>query len=420
MTVALAPALPIDLDHHKLDFPSSSPSSPRTQPDIQATNLPDPKLNGFVNTGSPSPGPDAGPASNRAERASWMRASLSDSLLETGTAVFSPGSQSNGNGMMDGDDGSRGGMSTQKDRMEVDDPFKGSPIRSSGNRTSGSGYTSDTFGGHGAGFVYPGKLNMGLDSSAGHEGGFVNSSPVEIMDRKREAESRQGGMSFNAGPPASHEYPPLFGVNGDSNGTANELKARSAASSSSSTPQPATATTMIGREEPIRIPASLSPPSPPHPLSLSAYLAAHPEATVKKALRKTYPKPNPLVRLARRFKVRHSVIHGLTDKEMRKLEDKEGKLKRDQAGWRLEGEPEVGADGRPRVIISPLFWKVYLSILPTLERDPLSGLVPPPLLGSTTTMPLSVISLIPDIMRHYRDVIVRAEKEVFLVTNYWQ
>jgi hypothetical protein len=35
-------------------------------------------------------------------------------------------------------------------------------------------------------------------------------------------------------------------------------------------------------------------------------------------------------------------------------------------------------------------------------------------------MPLSIISLIPDIMAHYRDVIVRAEKEVFLVTNYWQ
>jgi len=63
---------------------------------------------------------------------------------------------------------------------------------------------------------------------------------------------------------------------------------------------------------------------------------------------------------------------------------------------------------------------MYLSLMPTLERDPLSGLVPPDLIGSTGVMPLSVISLIPDIMAHYRDVIVRAEKEVFLVTNYWQ
>jgi len=63
---------------------------------------------------------------------------------------------------------------------------------------------------------------------------------------------------------------------------------------------------------------------------------------------------------------------------------------------------------------------MYISLLPTLQRDPLSGLVPPDLLGSTTTMPLSIISLIPDIMRHYHDVIIRAEKEIFLATNYWQ
>lgn len=63
---------------------------------------------------------------------------------------------------------------------------------------------------------------------------------------------------------------------------------------------------------------------------------------------------------------------------------------------------------------------MYMSLLPTLERDPLSGLVPPDLMGSTTTMPLTVISLIPDIMQHYHDVIVRAKEEVFLATNYWQ
>lgn len=63
---------------------------------------------------------------------------------------------------------------------------------------------------------------------------------------------------------------------------------------------------------------------------------------------------------------------------------------------------------------------MYLSLRPTVARDPLSGLVPPDLLGSTTTMPLSVISLIPDIMQHYHDVIIRAKEEIFLATNYWQ
>jgi hypothetical protein len=63
---------------------------------------------------------------------------------------------------------------------------------------------------------------------------------------------------------------------------------------------------------------------------------------------------------------------------------------------------------------------MYLSCMPTLERDKLSGLCPPDLLGSTTTIPLTIISLIPDIMQHYRDVILRAREEIFLATNYWQ
>lgn len=321
-----------------------------------------------------------------------MRASLSDSLIETrtGTVGFDPDFNTESSG-----DVAQGlvlpgtGARARNGDPEVEDPFKGSPVRSTGPR--------------------------------------VNGHPLELHGRDGDGD-RPRGMSFAPGPPLSYYYPPASNGNGDGDqhaivGQADKVQ-HSAKSSSSSTPRVATATiattAKVGQEDPIRIPASLSPPSPPHPLSLSHYLAGHPEATVKKALRKTYPKPNPLIRLARRFKVRHSVIHGLTDKEMQKLEDREGKLKRDQAGWRLEHEPDVGADGRPRVIVSPLFWKVYLSILPTLERDPLSGLVPPPLLGSTTTMPLSVISLIPDIMRHYRDVIVRAEREVFLVTNYWQ
>jgi hypothetical protein len=56
---------------------------------------------------------------------------------------------------------------------------------------------------------------------------------------------------------------------------------------------------------------------------------------------------------------------------------------------------------------------MYLSILPTTKRDPLAGMCAPDLLGSTTTMPLSIISVIPDIMQHYRDVIVRARKRSF-------
>ncbi|OWZ78847.1 hypothetical protein C366_02346 [Cryptococcus neoformans Tu401-1] len=151
----------------------------------------------------------------------------------------------------------------------------------------------------------------------------------------------------------------------------------------------------------------------PPPKLLSTHLAKHPNHTVGKAIRTNFPRPNPLIRLIKRFRVKHSVIEGLTEQEMRKCEERGEELRR-KAGWRFEGEKGEGT------VVSQLFWKMYISLLPTLDRDPLSGLVPPDLLGSTTTMPLSIISLIPDIMQHYRDVIVRAKKEVFLATNYWQ
>lgn len=47
-------------------------------------------------------------------------------------------------------------------------------------------------------------------------------------------------------------------------------------------------------------------------------------------------------------------------------------------------------------------------------------MVSPSLLGSCGVAPLTVISTIPDIARHMANVIARAEKEVYLATNYWQ
>ena len=47
-------------------------------------------------------------------------------------------------------------------------------------------------------------------------------------------------------------------------------------------------------------------------------------------------------------------------------------------------------------------------------------MVSPSLSGSSGVIPLSIVSVIPDIMRHYADLIVRAETEVFLATNYWE
>ena len=56
----------------------------------------------------------------------------------------------------------------------------------------------------------------------------------------------------------------------------------------------------------------------------------------------------------------------------------------------------------------------------TLDADPLAGLVSPSLLGSSGVIPLSIVSVIPDIMRHYAELMVRAEAEIILATNYWE
>lgn len=147
--------------------------------------------------------------------------------------------------------------------------------------------------------------------------------------------------------------------------------------------------------------------------TLWSYMADHPEKSVAQAMAHLYPKSKGFSRFMGRFGGKHSAIKGLSEQELARLEARGPEIRR-RAGWKLPGEEGEGAE------ISPLFWKIYLSILPTVERDPLSGITSPDLLGSTTTMPLSIISLIPDIMKHYRDVIVRAQTEIFLATNYWQ
>ncbi|OAA66761.1 IQ calmodulin-binding motif protein [Niveomyces insectorum RCEF 264] len=69
---------------------------------------------------------------------------------------------------------------------------------------------------------------------------------------------------------------------------------------------------------------------------------------------------------------------------------------------------------------SELFLKIYRDVLAVVESHPDRAMVSPPLLGSCGVAPLTVISTIPDIARHMANVIVRADKEVFLATNYWQ
>jgi phosphatidylserine/phosphatidylglycerophosphate/cardiolipin synthase-like enzyme len=68
---------------------------------------------------------------------------------------------------------------------------------------------------------------------------------------------------------------------------------------------------------------------------------------------------------------------------------------------------------------SELFLRIYHDAVLALETDPLMGCVSPSLMGSYGVIPLSIIAPLPDICRHMSNLIARAEKEVFLATNYW-
>ncbi|KAI0416883.1 hypothetical protein F5X98DRAFT_364108 [Xylaria grammica] len=69
---------------------------------------------------------------------------------------------------------------------------------------------------------------------------------------------------------------------------------------------------------------------------------------------------------------------------------------------------------------SDLFTRLYHDALCALNEHPERGVVSPSLIGSSGMMPLTIISVLPDIVRHMSNLIVRAEKEVFLATNFWQ
>ena len=68
---------------------------------------------------------------------------------------------------------------------------------------------------------------------------------------------------------------------------------------------------------------------------------------------------------------------------------------------------------------SEFFLRVYNDALRCLIADPLGSMVSPPLMGSHGSIPLTVIAPLADIIRHMSNLIVRAEKEVFLITCSW-
>lgn len=69
---------------------------------------------------------------------------------------------------------------------------------------------------------------------------------------------------------------------------------------------------------------------------------------------------------------------------------------------------------------SELFLRAYHDLLCCMEHDPMSGVVSPPLLGTTGIVPFTVIGSLHDTVRHWSNVIARAKKEVLFATNFWK
>ena len=68
---------------------------------------------------------------------------------------------------------------------------------------------------------------------------------------------------------------------------------------------------------------------------------------------------------------------------------------------------------------SELFLRVFHDALSCLDAEPTGGMVSPPLMGSSGTIPLTVIAPLAEIFRHLANLIVRAEKEVIFITCSW-
>ena len=130
------------------------------------------------------------------------------------------------------------------------------------------------------------------------------------------------------------------------------------------------------------------------PDSVSSEIAKDPQTVPKDAAKKLYGHVKISVSAEKPPKVRERA----TEEELKKAF-------------------ECGKWGNTRP--SELFLRIYHDALCTLDHDPLIGCVSPSLMGSCGAIPLTVIGPLPDLVRHMSNLIARAEREVFLATNYW-
>ncbi|KAJ5645317.1 hypothetical protein N7507_011328 [Penicillium longicatenatum] len=99
--------------------------------------------------------------------------------------------------------------------------------------------------------------------------------------------------------------------------------------------------------------------------------------------------------------------HGLSKEEIDEFEKKTTEQKALACGHWGSAEP------------SELFLRIYHDVLGSLDKEPSTGVVSPPLIGSRGVIPLTIVAPLPDLCRHLGNCIARAEHEVFLGTNFW-
>lgn len=154
--------------------------------------------------------------------------------------------------------------------------------------------------------------------------------------------------------------------------------------------------------------------------TITSAVAADPTLPPSKAASRLFPNPPAWKRGILRFKIKEQLEEGRGKKwnwhkgavHVGNQEPDEDELQsiRDRFGY--SDDPEKGA--------SRLYLMMLADACLPLPRNPMSGVVSPSLLATTGIVPFSVFSTGPDIIQHYYDCIVAAQKEVVCLTNYWQ
>lgn len=158
--------------------------------------------------------------------------------------------------------------------------------------------------------------------------------------------------------------------------------------------------------------------------TITSAVAAEPDLPPLKAASRLFPNPPAWKRAILRVKIKEQLEEGRVKKwkwhkgavHAKNLEPDDEELKAvcERYGYRF------GSEEQEKDAPSRLFTMMLADACLPIPRYPLSGVVSPSLLATTGIVPFTIFSTGPDIIQHYYDCIVSAQKEVLCLTNYWQ